>query len=129
MLDLLSSIFGPHRAVSIYVFLRSKGLILLALVGFVAIVSSLMILTGPREHEHVAFMTLPVVSAVVTGRNASTGVVATLRLPDGETVAVTSTESNVAALVTDTACVEKRRFVDTGEARYRLKLLHNCDGN
>ncbi len=129
MLDLLSRLFGPHKAVSIYVFLRSKGLILLTLAGFVMIVSSLMILTGPSKHEHVAFMTLPVVSAVSTGSNASAGVIATLRLPDGETVAVTSTESNVAALVTDTACVEKRRFTDTGEARYRLKPLHNCDGN
>ncbi|MCF6234262.1 MAG: hypothetical protein L3J36_14355 [Rhodobacteraceae bacterium] len=129
MLNLLSSIFGPHRAVSVYVFLRSKGLILLALVGFVAIVSSMMILTGPREHEHVAFMTLPVVSAVSTGGNTSGGVIATLRLPDGETVAVTSTEANIAALVTDTACVEKRRFVDTGEARFRLKTLHHCANN
>jgi hypothetical protein len=129
MLNLLSSIFGPHRAVSIYVFLQNKGLILLALAGFVLIVSSLMILTGPREHEHVAFMTLPVVSAVPTGSNTSAGVIATLRLPGGETVAVTSTEGNMAAVVTDTACVEKRRFVDTGEARYRLKLLHHCNGN
>ena len=129
MLKLLSGIFGPHRAVSIYVFLQNKGFILLALAGFVMIVSSLMILTGPREHEHVAFMTLPVVSAVATGSNTSAGVIATLRLPDGETVAVTSTEGTVAALVTDTAFVEKRRFVDTGEARYRLKPLHNCDGS
>ena len=129
MLKILSGIFGPHRAVSIYIFLQSKGLILLALAGFVALVSSLMILTGPEKHEHIAFMTLPVVSVVSTGGNTAKGVIATLRLPDGETVAVTSTEGGITTLETSMACVEKRRFVDTGAPRYRLKPMHNCEGN
>lgn len=127
MLNILSSIFGPHRAVSIYVFLRNKGLIVLALVGFVMIVVTMMILTGPREHEHVGFVTLPVISTVTTGGNTNASVIATLRLPDGETVAVTSTDAVITAAVTETACVEERRYVDTGEARYRLKLVHYCD--
>lgn len=129
MLNLLSGIFGPHRAVSIYVFVQSKGLILLALAGFVTIVSTLMILTGPAKHEHVAFMALPVISVVSTGGSIVEGVIATLRLPDGESVTVTSTEGGISTLSTDTACVEKRRFVDTGEARYRLKPMHYCQGN
>ena len=129
MLNLLSSIFGAHRAVSIYMFLQSKGLILLALASFVAIVSSLMILTGPSKHEHVAFMALPVISVVAMGGSMTEGVIATLRLPDGEPVTVTSTEGGISTLDGDTACVEKRRFVDTGEARYRLKSMRNCEVN
>ncbi len=126
MLDILSKVFGPHRAVSIYVFVQRRGLAMLLAIGFVAVVSSLLFLNRPREHEPVAFMTLPVITAVPVGKDFSTGVIATLRLPDGQSISVTSTEGPIAATVTATACVEKRRFVDNGEFRYRLKLLHNC---
>jgi len=126
MLDILSKVFGPHRAVSIFVFMQTRGLAVLLAIAFVAVVSSLLFLNRPREHEPVAFMTLPVITAVPVGKDFSTGVIATLRLPDGEIISVTSTEGPIAATVSATACVEKRRFVDNGEFRYRLKLLHNC---
>lgn len=126
MLDLLSRIFGPHRAVSIYVFVQRRGLAVLAVVGFVTLISALFILNRPREHEPVAFLTLPVITAFPVGKDFSTGVIATLRLPDGESVRITSTEGPVALTVTQTACVEKRRFVDNGEFRYRLKMPRNC---
>ncbi len=129
MLEILSRIFGPHRAVSIYVFLQNRGLVLLAVLGFAGIVATLLLSSDPARHEHEAFLTLPVISATAAGNDIRNGLIATLRLPDGETVTVTTTEGEIAAAVTDTACVEKRRFVDSGQARYRLKLRNNCAGN
>ena len=129
MLDLLSKILGPHRAVSVYVFLQNRGLILLAVAAFLAIVAGLLILSDPGEHQHQAFLTVPVVSTTPVGNDISKGVIASVRLPDGDVVAVTTTEGEIAATVTATACVEKRVFVQTGEPRYRLKLLHYCASN
>ena len=128
MLDLLSRIFGPHRAVSIFVFLQNRGLILLAVAGFVIGVGALLILNSPRKHEHLAFMTVPVVSTTPVGNQIKNGLIVTIRLPDNETVTIDTADGGIAATVTATACVEKRRFVDTGEARYRLKLPRNCAG-
>lgn len=129
MLDLLSRIFGPHRAVSIFVFLQTRGLIILAGAGFVAIVGMLLAFTGPGKHVPEAFLTLPVISTVPVGKDISTGLIAIMRLPDGESVTVTTTEGEVAATVTATACVEKRRYVDTGEFRYRIKFPRYCAEN
>jgi hypothetical protein len=126
MLDILSKVFGPHRAVSIFVFMQTRGLAVLLAIAFVAVVSSLLFFNRPREHEPVAFMTLPVITAFPVGKDFSTGVIATLRLPDGQSIRVTSTEGPIAKAVTATACVEKRRFVDNGEFRYRLKLPRDC---
>jgi hypothetical protein len=127
MLDVLSKLFGPHRAVSIYVFLQNRGLVILAVLAFVIGVTTLMTLTGPRKHEHQAFVTLPVVSTTPIGNQIQNGLIVTIRLPTGETEAVTISEGGVAATVTATACVEKRRYTDTGEFRYRIKLPHNCE--
>ncbi len=129
MLDLLSKVFGPHRAVSIYVFLQNRGLILLAIAAFATIVATLLLSTGERKHEHQAFLTVPVISTTPVGKDIRTGLIATIRLPEGHTVTVTTTEGNIAASVTATACIEQRRYVDTGEPRYRLKLRSNCTDN
>ena len=126
MLDLLSKIFGPHRAVSIFVFMQNRGIALLAGIAFVAVVGALLFLNSPRRHEHVSFLTLPVITVVSSGGNSARGLVATLRLPDGEPVTVTTTDATISATVTETACVEKRRYLDNGEFRYRLKSPDHC---
>lgn len=126
MLDVLTKILGPHRAVSIYMFLQTRGLAILAFFIFVIGVATLLIVTGPRKHEHHAFVTLPVVSTAAIGNQPKNGLLVTIRLPEGEVQTITISEENVAATVTATACVEKRRYADTGEFRYRIKLPRNC---
>ena len=128
MLDLLSRILGPHRAVSVYVFLQNRGLAILAAAGFAAILGVLLMSSDPEEHRHEAFLTVNVISTAPVGTDISTGLIASVRLPDGETMAITTTEGEVAATVTATACVEKRVFVDSGAPRYRLKLPRYCAG-
>jgi Tfp pilus assembly protein PilZ len=125
----MSKIFGPHRAVSIYVFLQNRGLALLALAAFVIGVSALLILNRPEKHEHMAFLTVPVITTTSIGNQLKNGLIVTIRLPDGEALTVTTTEGEVAATVTATACVEKRRFVESGKFRYRIKLPHYCAAN
>lgn len=129
MLDLLSRILGPHRAVSVYVFLQNRGLAILAAIGFAAIIGFLFLSTDHEEHRHEAYMTVNVISTAPVGTDISTGLIASVRLPDGEAVTITTTEGEVAATVTATACVEKRIFVDSGDARYRLKLPRYCAGD
>ena len=128
MLDIFAKIFGPHRGVSIYIFLQRRGLILLAAAGFAGIVAWLLLFTGPGEHRPVAFMKADVIRKLPVSGSEANGIIADLRLPDGEEIRVTTTEGEVATSVTATACVEKRQFVKSGEFRYRIKLPHYCDG-
>lgn len=126
MLDLLSRIFGPHRAVSIYVFLQNRGLVLLAVLAFVGGIGALLLLNAPRGHEHVAFVTMPVLSVNIPGNQIKNGLIASVRLPDGKAVSINTSDAAIAKSVTDTACVEQRQFIGTDEYRYRLKLRKNC---
>ncbi|NVO58191.1 hypothetical protein HW561_20570 [Rhodobacteraceae bacterium B1Z28] len=126
MLNVLSTFFGPHRAVSIYAFLKTWGLGLAAGIVMIAIVTGLFLLGDDGEHEHEAFMTVAVLSATPINGDLKNGVIASVRLPDGSATSVTSTEAPVAQTVGTSACVEKRVYVESGEARYRIKLPRHC---
>ncbi|MGI9368787.1 MAG: hypothetical protein ACR2O2_08100 [Ruegeria sp.] len=126
MLNILSKIFGPHRAVSIYVFLKTKGLAIASVLVMLVIVSSLLLFSGDGEHEHHSYMTLPVLSATPINGNLKNGVIASVRLPDGTATSITSTEAEVSQTVGTSACVEKRIYENSGEFRYRFKLPHYC---
>lgn len=126
MLNLLSAVFGPHCAVSIYAFLKTWGLALVGTAGVIAVAAGLLLFSDSAEHEHEAFMTVPVLSATPINGDLRNGVIASVRLPDGSATSITSTESQVSETVGTDACVEKRVFVDSGEARYRFKLPHYC---
>ena len=125
-LDLLSKTFGPQRAVSIYVFLQRHGLTILAALGFAAIVAYLLLVTGPEDHEHDSFFTVPVIEIIPAGTSTETGAIVEVAMPDRTTTRITA-EGPVVDALTDTACVEKRIYVKSGEPRYRLKLPHYCD--
>ena len=127
MLNALSAIFGPHRAVSIYAFLRTWGLAILGGLVMVVLVSSLYLLGDDGEHEHEAFLTVAVLSATPVNGDLRNGVIASVRLPDGSATSITSTEGPVSQTVGTSACVEKRVYVNSGEARYRFKLPHYCE--
>ncbi len=129
MLSVLSAIFGPHHAVSIYAFLRTWGLGLAAGVGMIAIVSTLFLLGGDGEHEHHSFMTVPVLSATAINGDLRNGVIASVRLPDGTAASITSTEAPISQTVGTSACIEKRIYVESGEPRYRFKLPKFCDAS
>lgn len=127
MLSVLSAIFGPHRAVSIYVFLKTKGLAIVGGLVMIAIVTSLFVFGDDGEHEHEWFRTVPVLSATPINGDLKNGVIASVRLPDGSAEPITSTEGPVSQTVGTSACVEKRVYVDSGEARYRFKLPRYCE--
>ncbi len=127
MLSILSAIFGPHRAVTIYAFLKTWGLGLAAAVVMAFIVGGLFLLGDDGEHEHHSFMTVPVLSATAINGDLKNGVIASVRLPDGTATSITSTEAPVSQSVGTSACVEKRVYVDSGEARYRFKLPRFCE--
>ena len=129
MLDVLSKLIGPHRAVSVYAFLHTRGAALVAAVLFAAILGGLLLFgKGEEPHEHEAFLTLEVLSLTALNGDLRNGALVSVRLPDGHATSITSTEGPVAASVTTTACVEKRVYVTSGEARYRLKLPQYCGG-
>ncbi|MCA0908724.1 hypothetical protein LCM27_20160 [Ruegeria marisrubri] len=129
MLNVLSAVFGPHRAVTIYAFLKTWGLGLAGGVVMIAIVTTLFLLGDEGEHEHEAFLTVPVLSATPVNGDLKNGVVASVRLPDGSATSITSTDAQISQTVGTTACVEKRVYVESGKARYRFKLPRLCDGS
>ncbi len=126
MLDVLSKIFGPHRAVSIYVFLKNYGLAIAGVLVMAVILCSLLLFSGDGEHEHHSYMTVPVLSATPINGDLKNGVIASVRLPDGSATSITSTEAPVSQTVGTTACVEKRVYESSGEFRYRFKLPRYC---
>ncbi|WP_171124372.1 MULTISPECIES: hypothetical protein [unclassified Ruegeria] len=129
MLNVLSALFGPHRAVSIYAFMKTKGLAVLGGVGVVAVAAALLLLNDDGRHEHEAFMTVPVLSATPINGDLKNGVIASVRLPDGSATSISSTESPISQTVGDSACIEKRVYVESGEPRYRFKLPRYCDAS
>lgn len=127
MLNVLSTLLGPHRAVSVYAFLQTKGLAIVGVVALVGILAGLLLMSGEDTHEHEAFLTVPVLSATAINGDLRSGIIASVRLPDGSATSVTSTEGPVASTVGETACIEKRVYVQSGEARYRIKLPRHCN--
>ncbi len=120
MRNVLSKLFGPHRAVSIYAFAKTWGLPLLGGVGVIVVAAGLLILNDSGEHEHEAFLTVNVLSATPINGDLKNGVIASVRLPDGSATSISSTEAPISQTVGTTACIEKRVYVDSGEARYRF---------
>ncbi len=129
MLNVLSAVFGPHRAVSIYAFMKTKGLAVLGGVGVVAVAAALLLLNDDGRHEHEAFMTVPVLSATPINGDLKNGVIASVRLPDGSATSISSTEAPISQTVGDKACIEKRVYIESGEPRYRFKLPRYCEAS
>lgn len=129
MLSILSALFGPHRAVSIYAFLKTWGLPIAGGVGVITVAAALLLLNDSGDHEHHSYMTVPVLSASPINGDLKNGVIASVRLPDGSETAITSTEAPISQTVTTSACVEKRVYVETGEPRYRFKLPRYCEAS
>ncbi len=129
MLEILSKAVGPHRAVSVYAFLQTRGLAVAAVIGFVLIAGGLLYFSPDEHHEHEAFLTVPVLSATPINGDLRQGVIASVRLPDGSATSITTTEGVLATTVGETACIEKRVYVETGEPRYRFKLPDTCATN
>ncbi|WP_037315053.1 hypothetical protein [Ruegeria halocynthiae] len=129
MLNILSALFGPHRAVSIYAFLKTWGLPLAGSVGLVVVATALLVLNDDGTHEHEAFLTVPVLSATPINGDVDNGVIASVRLPDGSATSITSTEAPISRTVGTSACIEKRVYVESGDTRYRFKLPRYCEAS
>ena len=129
MLNILSAIFGPHRAVSIYAFVKTKGLAIAGGLGLIVIAVGLLVLNDDGKHEHDAFMTVDVLTATPINGDLKNGVIASVRLPDGTATSITATEAPIAQTVGTSACIEKRVYVESGEPRYRFKLPLYCEAS
>lgn len=129
MLNALSAVFGPHRAVSIYAFVQTKGLAIAGGLALIAVTAGLLILNDDGVHEHDSFFTAAVLSATPINGDLKNGVIASVRLPDGSATSITSTDAPISQTVGTSVCVEKRVYVESGEARYRFKLPRYCEAN
>ncbi|WP_170335669.1 hypothetical protein [Ruegeria arenilitoris] len=129
MLNILSKFFGPHRAVSIYAFLKTWGLLVAGVVGTVAIATSLLVFNDSGEHEHDSYLTVSVLSATPVNGDLKYGVIASVQLPDGSATSINESKEHIARTVGVTACVEKRVYLESGEPRYRFKLPSLCEAN
>lgn len=129
MLTILSKIFGPHRAVSIYAFLKTWGLLVVAVIGTISIATALLVLNDDGTHEHDSYLTVAVLSASPVNGDLKYGVIASVQLPDGSAISINEPKEHIARTVGTTACVEKRVFVESGEPRYRFKQPSLCEAN
>lgn len=127
MLDLLVRILGPDRGVSAYVFLSRFWVAIVGVAAMIALVIGLSFWPS-NAPEHEAYMVVPVLETAPRATGDQYGLTVTVRLPDGEVVNLTETEGLIGRSITETACVERRRFASSGEVQYRLRRPHRCQG-
>lgn len=128
MLDLLARAIGPQRAVSAYVFAQRWGIGILLGLGFVIVLTTLLLRTSSERLDHVAYVEASVTAVTPLKTQTEIGVIVDVLLPDGTVVRLTEVEGLISASLTDRACVEQRRNPDTGALHYRLRLPHRCAG-
>lgn len=124
MLDLLARLIGPHRAVSVYAFLKSWGLALAAIL-LLATAATVLVTRGGDGPTHVAYLRAEVLGTTPINGDRRNGIIAELRLPQGDILNLTETEGLIANNLGETACVELRRDSD-GSELYRLRRNHRC---
>ena len=126
MLDLLAKIFGPQRAVSIYVAIRRFWIPATLLLGFAVVFLFIVNVSDPDRMEHMAYLRVEVVEVTPLTQDINSGVFVDVRLPDGEILKLTETEGAISRELTDVACLEQRRDRETGEISHRLRRAHRC---
>lgn len=127
MLDLLAKIFGPSRAVSVYIAGKRFGIPVLLLAAFGVALWVMFSTTSTDKYEHVAYVEVAVLGTTpLTTSDANAGVFVDVRMPDGSELKLTETEGAISRSLTERACVEQRRNTTTGEMDHRLRLPHRC---
>lgn len=126
MLDILTKLLGPHRAVSLYVFVHRRGLAIGLIIAFVAALGFIITRSDPERLEHVAYHLVEVKGVEVINNNKSIGVNFSVKLPDGTLLTLTDTEGAISGEIVDSACVQHRRNIENGSETYRLRRAYRC---
>ena len=79
MLDLLAKIFGPQRAVSIYVAIRRFWIPVALLLGFAAVFLFIVNVSDPDRMEHMAYLRVEVVEVTPLTQDINSGVFVDVR--------------------------------------------------
>jgi len=114
-----------ERAVEAEYWLREYSV--LAVVLLLALIGAFFLFfrLEPKTHRHEEFVTVQVTGIVATG-DENVRLIVDVILPDGSARRMTTKSGVVFGGITDRACVEQRRQVETGKRLYRLAPLHNC---
>ena len=126
MLDFLARIFGPDRAVSVYVALRRFGIPVALFAGFLAVFLTIVTVSNPDRMEHLAYLEVDVIAVTPLTQDVNSGVFVDVRLPDGQILKLTETEGAISRELESVACLERRRDTETGEISHRLRRAHRC---
>lgn len=126
MLAIFSRLFGPARAVSLYLFIRQWWLGF-AFVGLMGLILALLFAGSAGEPHHVAYFKTEVVSVEPLNVDVKNGVFVNLRLPDGKELQLTETEGLIAGSITDSACLEQLESPESGAVSYRLRRPERCE--
>lgn len=124
MLDILAKLIGPHRAVSVYAFLKTWGFAIVVVVA-IALGGTLFALRGGDRLTHVAYMQADVLTTSPINGDRRNGILADIRLPDGEMLRLSETEGLIAGTLDKIACVELRQD-NRGNPEYRLRHPRRC---
>jgi hypothetical protein len=126
VIDVLKALFGPKRALHIWVALYRWGH-LLWLIPLICAVAALSIHLAGREHDFEAYLEGEVrFSDTVAGETSGARYSFIVALPDGAMAHVLTDNLTLATQVVGTACVEVRRFRDSRRPRYRLVESRLC---
>ena len=124
---MLEKLFGPHRALSVHGFFHNWGLLFWVLPPFLTGLYFFIQFSGAK-HEHVAYVEADVLFSEVYATETD-GFTASfiVKLPNGKEIKVQTESMSLSASIIDTACLEKRRYVDSGLIDYLLTGQKHCE--
>ena len=124
---LLRRVFGDQGAISAYLILRRVGYGFAALL-VIGVFAGLAVFwpSGTEELELEGYELARVTQSEILDGDARFGVVANVLLSDGTSLRLVATQGAVAQEISDMACVEISRGLESGRAHYRLVRRSDC---
>lgn len=126
LLKLLTRTLGPHKAVSVYFFLRNWGVGTIVLSAVLTVAWFLFVyLSEGRQAETTQTGTVLGIAAAPSETSTHQRLILDLELEDGNRVRLLVQTRQVRGLL-DTACVTRYRGTKFGRVTYRLNHVGRC---
>ncbi|MFK7753865.1 MAG: hypothetical protein AB8B51_15125 [Sedimentitalea sp.] len=122
----LARIFGERHALAIYIFVHRFSFLIVFSPLCLTLTALFFLRFEVPKTRHVDMLRADVLGVVPGVANLHQYWVVDARLPDGTTTRVRTRGQSALVGVTDTTCLERRLFVETGAYFYALHPLAAC---
>ncbi len=126
--DRLIKFLGRHRILSIEYYFHHWGAILLFAPVLGAGLIYIFFFFDPEPHEFQEYQQGEVqFFNSITTEGRGTSYIFKVKMADGKSISVSTSSLQMALTIIETACIEIRRFKESGNFKYKLAGNHNCE--